>query len=248
MDLESFTAMPDWRQLLRESWEAHASWWQQGFTDGADAEYEEQIVPIVIEWLGGCRRVVDLGGGEGQLLRALGGKGIVVDQSMAQLVTARARGQRVVCGSLDAVPVASGWADGVLVSLVLEHVVELREAIREIARVLARDGRLLLLLNHPILQTPGSGFVDDTVLGERYWRLGPYLREQIDMEEVAAGVFLPFVHRPLSRYVNEAVDAGLVLERMLEPPPPPGFVARAAEYAEVVEFPRLLALVFRRSA
>jgi len=247
MDLESFQAMPDWRQLLRESWEEHALWWQQGFTDGADAEYEEQIIPIVTEWLGGCSRVVDLGGGEGQLLRALGGRGVVVDQSLAQLARASARGQRVICGTVDAVPVASGWADGVLVSLVLEHVVELAEALAEVARVLAADGRLLLLLNHPILQTPGSGFVDDTVLGERYWRLGPYLREQIDMEEVEAGVFLPFVHRPLSRYLNEAAEAGLSLVRMLEPPPPPGFVARAAEYAEVVEFPRLMALVFRRS-
>jgi len=248
MDLESFRAIPDWRQLLRESWEEHAAWWQQGFTDGADAEYEEQIIPIVTEWLGGCARVVDLGGGEGQLLRALGNKGVVVDQSMAQLARARARGQRAICGSVEAVPLATGSADGVLVSLVLEHIVEIDDAFREIARVLAVGGRVLLLLNHPILQTPGSGFVDDTVLGERYWRLGPYLREQIDMEEVEAGVFLPFVHRPLSRYLNAATEAGLSLERMLEPAPPPGFVARAAEYVEVVDFPRLLVLVLRRWA
>ena len=68
MDLESFQAMPDWGQLLRESWEEHALWWQQGFTDGADAEYEEQIIPIVTQWLGGCSRVVDLGGGSTELV------------------------------------------------------------------------------------------------------------------------------------------------------------------------------------
>ena len=29
-----------------ELWEEHADWWIEGFTDGADPEYEEQILPI----------------------------------------------------------------------------------------------------------------------------------------------------------------------------------------------------------
>ena len=28
-----------------DPWEVHATWWQDGFTDGADAEYVEQILP-----------------------------------------------------------------------------------------------------------------------------------------------------------------------------------------------------------
>jgi hypothetical protein len=27
-------------------WEQHAGWWQEGFTDGADPGYEEQILPL----------------------------------------------------------------------------------------------------------------------------------------------------------------------------------------------------------
>ena len=27
-------------------WEAHAGWWQDGFSEGADPEYEEQILPL----------------------------------------------------------------------------------------------------------------------------------------------------------------------------------------------------------
>ena len=27
-------------------WEQHADWWQREFTDGVDAEYEEQIIPL----------------------------------------------------------------------------------------------------------------------------------------------------------------------------------------------------------
>jgi hypothetical protein len=55
-------------------------------------------------------------------------------------------------------------------------------------------------------------------------------------------VFIPFIHRPLHRYVNSLLDAGLTLRRMEEPAPPPGFVARAAEYADAATIPRLLFL------
>jgi hypothetical protein len=46
-------------------WERNAQWWQDGFTDGADPEYEEQILPLAAECLTGARRVLDIGTGEG---------------------------------------------------------------------------------------------------------------------------------------------------------------------------------------
>ena len=54
-----------------EAWERHADWWQKEFTDGVDAEYEEQILPLAVDLLAGCRRVVDIGAGEGQVARRL---------------------------------------------------------------------------------------------------------------------------------------------------------------------------------
>jgi hypothetical protein len=118
------------------------------------------------------------------------------------------------------------------------------EAIAEVARVLASGGRFLFFLNHPLLQTPSSGWIDDQVLDppEQYWRIGPYLVEDETVEEVEKGVFIPFIHRPLSRYVNALATNGLVLTRMEEPAPPPGFLTRAHEYAEAASIPRLLFL------
>ena len=37
------------------AWDQHAGWWQQHFTDGADPEYEEQILPLMDEYLTGER-------------------------------------------------------------------------------------------------------------------------------------------------------------------------------------------------
>ena len=51
--------------------EQHAGWWQDGFTEGADAEYEEQILPLAAECLVDARRVLDVGTGEGQIARLI---------------------------------------------------------------------------------------------------------------------------------------------------------------------------------
>ena len=57
----------------RSLWETHAAWWIEGFTDGADPEYEEQILP----WRqrscgghGGCSMSV---AGDGQISRLAAG-------------------------------------------------------------------------------------------------------------------------------------------------------------------------------
>jgi hypothetical protein len=46
--------------------------------------------------------------------------------------------------------------------------------------------------------------------------------------------------------VNALADNGLLLERMLEPAPPSGFIDRASEYAEAATIPRLLYLRTRK--
>ena len=55
---------------MSDPWEQHAAWWQDGFTDGADAEYVEQILPLAADHLSGCERVLDIGAGEGQVARS----------------------------------------------------------------------------------------------------------------------------------------------------------------------------------
>ena len=227
-------------------WEAHAQWWQEGFTEGADPEYVEQILPMAVEHLAGAASVLDIGTGEGQVARLAAAEDaqlvVGVDPSWAQLSVARARAGGPVYGraAAAALPFPDGAFDAAVACLVFEHIEEVDAALSEVGRVLRAGGRFLFFLNHPLLQTPGSGWIDDHILEEQYWRIGPYLVEDLSMEEVEKDVLLPFVHRPLSRYVNAMAAAGMFVRRMDEPAPPPGFLARAEEYREAASIPRLL--------
>ena len=238
--------------MTEPQWDEHADWWQREFTDGVDPEYVEQIIPLALEYLGTRHDVLDVGAGEGQIARAAAAAGarvVGLDPTRSQMELARERGGGPVyalAGS-DALPVADGSFDAVVVCLVFEHVDAFEASLAEVARVLRPGGRFLFFLNHPLLQTPDSGMIIDHMIEppETYWRIGPYLPEAVTVEEVQKGVRVRFVHRPLGRYVNGLLDAGLDLVRMEEPAPPAGFIAKAGEYEhEVVRTtPRLLLLV-----
>ena len=101
--------------------------------------------------------------------------------------------------------------------------------------MLRPGGRFLFFLNHPLLQTPGSGWIDDQILDppEQYWRIGPYLVEDETVEEVEKDVFIPFVHRPLGRYVNALAAPGLLSSTWSNRRRPPASCALGAR-----EYPR----------
>ena len=83
------------RSEREELWEINAGWWQDGFTDGADVEYVEQIIPMMVERIGGAQRVLDVGTGEGQLARisaGLGAYAVGVDPTWAQIEVASSKG------------------------------------------------------------------------------------------------------------------------------------------------------------
>jgi SAM-dependent methyltransferase len=232
---------------MNDPWESHAAWWQEQFTEGVDPEYTEQILPLIQENCPPGGLVVDVGCGEGQVARWLadGRQVIGIDPAFAQVDVGQKRGGATyVQGSAINLPVRSGTADSAIACLVFEHIEDLDTALNEVSRVLRPGGTFLFLLNHPLLQTPRSGWVDDHMVDppEQYWQLGPYLPEAETIEQVEKDVWITFFHRPLGRYLNSAFAAGFELTGFFEPAPPPGFLARAPEYVDAATIPRLLML------
>ncbi len=123
-------------------WETHAGWWQREFTDGADPEYEEQILP----WSSGTspapRRVLDIGAvrARSPAGRRRSGADVVGRRpDRGQITVARERGGgpalRAGRRRAPAGPRPAPF-DAVVMCLVIEHLDPFEPAIHEMARVL----------------------------------------------------------------------------------------------------------------
>jgi SAM-dependent methyltransferase len=95
-----------------------------------------------IELLEGRALVLDIGCGVGEEVRALGAIGM--DTSATMLREARARGGSFVAGDAHELPIGTASLAGVRTERVLQHVNDPDAALRELARVLAPGGRVVL--------------------------------------------------------------------------------------------------------
>ena len=201
----------------KDPWEANAEWWQNSFTDGANAEYSEQLLPLIVELVSGFDEVLEIGTGEGQVIRALSEVPITavgIDQSDKQI----RHGKKIepasvlVRSSAEKLPFHDSFFDAAIACLVVEHIELFEDSFHEVSRVVKRGGRFVLAMNHPLLQSPGSSWVEDwtTDPPEKYWRVGSYLREERSEEYFGHGISIPFTHRPLSRYLNALIDSYMI--------------------------------------
>jgi SAM-dependent methyltransferase len=127
-----------------------------------------------------CRRILDVGSGAGQilghLLRRANANALLVafDLSHGMLRRARSRLEsdrpKYVVGDLTQLPFADNSFDCITCGWVIEHLSDPRPGLRELARVLEPDGRLLLLATEDTL--PGM-FVSRT------WKCRTYSRQEL---------------------------------------------------------------------
>ena len=176
----------------------------------------------------GGRRVLDLGCGAGQFahhLASIGAAEVVgIDVSERMLALARAEWAhpRVTYarGAVEEVTFAPARFDLVVSSLVLHYVVDYRGVVARIAEWLAPGGVLVYSTEHPIYtaRLPGDGWVLDDAGRRTRWALDRYADEG-PREETWFVPGVRKVHRTMATLINGLVDAGLVVERVVEPVP-----------------------------
>jgi SAM-dependent methyltransferase len=121
-------------------------------TSGPDrARRQAQMLALVLAQRSGPQQIVDVGCGDGSathLVKRLDPRNTVigVDWSAMALVQARARGLLVIQGGVDAagLPLPDASADVVIMSELIEHLVDTDSAIEEARRILRPGGILLL--------------------------------------------------------------------------------------------------------
>jgi SAM-dependent methyltransferase len=127
-----------------------------GYENERDRGYHRLIDQLELDLVcryGAGKDVFEAGCGTGLLLREVGlvaRSAVGLDLSRGMLAPARARGLKVVQGSLTDVPLPSESFDVVYCMKVLAHVPPIERAVAELARIVRPGGYLLLEFYNPL--------------------------------------------------------------------------------------------------
>ena len=221
------------------SWSDLADWWLGEVED--DPAYETVVTPLLLRILDPIQgaRYIDLGSGEGRIMKAVASRGASVQGvELNETLARKSYGQSIVA-RLPRIPIRGDSYDGGYAVLVIEHLPDHQAFFSETARVVRSGGVLAVVANHPVWTAPESSPISDGD-GEALWRPGDYF--SADSTEVAAETtagegIVTFYHRSMGALLNAAADAGWSLDHMIEQP--------HHELDDQVGIPRLLACRWR---
>jgi 2-polyprenyl-3-methyl-5-hydroxy-6-metoxy-1,4-benzoquinol methylase len=201
------------------------------------------------------KRVLDLGCGVGQLAFYLAETGaaevIGVDVSEKMLELARSeRGHPRVTyerAAIEDVAFAPERFELVVSSLAFHYVKDYRGLVRRVAEWLTPGGVLVYSTEHPVYtaRDPADGWVVDAEGKRLHWALDDYAEEGArDQRWFVEGVRK--YHRTMATLINGLVDAGLTVERVLEPVPDAETLRRRPEYVDERRRPPFLLVRARK--
>ena len=171
---------------------------------------------------GGPGRLLDVGCGTGAHTAELAEHGwtvVGVDESADMLRFARERGLEVVQADAAALPFADSSFDAVASLWIHTDVDDFGAVVKEIARVLRADGRLVYVGAHPCFVGPHSEFVAALgvpTLHPGYRRAGRYT-EAPGVSPHGLRAKIGATHVPLGAFVQTFLDAGFAIESFEEP-------------------------------
>jgi 2-polyprenyl-3-methyl-5-hydroxy-6-metoxy-1,4-benzoquinol methylase len=189
-------------------------------------------------------RICDLGCGEGYLARWMaerGGSVVAVDISQRMLEVAQQRTgdpaiQFVCDDAQELTMLTEGSFDLVVSNLALMDIPNLQATYNAVHRVLRPGGRFVFTITHPCFQSPNTSMETDDeghfvarrlvrYAEEGFWRSG-----SPDTLRGKVGAY----HRTLSTYLNQLLQAGFRLGRLVEPTLPPGRHETPSAQAQVL--------------
>jgi 2-polyprenyl-3-methyl-5-hydroxy-6-metoxy-1,4-benzoquinol methylase len=216
--------------------------------------YEHESFAALLPDVAGSR-VLDLGCGAGQLTLHLAQAGaaevIGIDVSERMLEIARTqRAESLVTylrASMDEAEFPAGRFELVVSSLALHYVEDYRRLVRRVADWLVPGGVIVFSTEHPMFTARASddGWIRDAGGEPLRWTIDRYGAEGLREERWFRDGVQKF-HRMLATLLNGLVDAGLVIERVVEPMPDEEMLLRRPDWVHELKRPIFLLVRARK--
>jgi SAM-dependent methyltransferase len=210
---------------MSQGWDQSAAAWINHL--GADGDYGRRFVldaPMLALVRGrGFRTALDVGCGEGRFCRMLAAEGIAttgIDPTAALIAQAQAlqpEGDYRVAGA-EAMGVPPGSFDLVVSYVSLVDIPDLDAAVAQMAAALTPGGTLLIANSTSFNTAAMPQGWRRPLVGEAYFPIDHYLEER-EIPAVWNGISITNHHRPLKRYMQALLGAGLTLTHFDEPEP-----------------------------
>jgi len=222
-----------------------------------DSYQKTVLLPGLLKLLDlkGTEAIVEIGSGDGFFSKSLAAHaksvvGVELSPEMVALANEkRLRNVSFLVGDAQKLPKFKELFDVAVIMMAIQNIPDLDAALRNAARSLKSSGRLVVVMNHPVLRVPRqSSWGWDETKKMQYRRIDTYLSEQkipIAMHPGSGQKEVTWsFHRPLEAYFKSLKSAGFVvadLQEWISPRESEGGRARAENRART-EFPLFLAI------
>jgi SAM-dependent methyltransferase len=221
---------------MDDGWERSAGPWIAEMGERGDWGREHVLDPIMLERASARRleRALDVGCGEGRFCRMLRARAIHVvgiDPTEELLAAARRRDPKgeYQIARAESLPFSDASFDLVVSYLTLIDIADFRAGLKEMARVLAPKGILLIANLNSFITSCPTGWIKDQQGRDLHYPVDRYLEEFSEWWEWS-GIRVVNWHRPLSAYIRELLAQGLTLTFFDEPQPRSGETDQQARY------------------
>lgn len=220
------------------SWGGVAEWYDSHLA--LDTYHEKVIMPRLFRMMGEIERkdILDLACGQGHISRVMmkGGArvtGVDISAELISFAKTENEKEKFKGGKLQSVAYFASPShilsmlkdesqDIIICVLAIQNIEKVAETFKECSRVLRKDGRLFIVMNHPSYRIPqGSAWGFDESQGIQYRRVDQYLSEakiKIDMTpgKATGKEYTISFHRPLQYYSKFLEKSQFAITRIEE--------------------------------
>lgn len=243
------------------SWGKVADWYDKHL-DGDNTYHAQVVLPNIVRVvdLKPDESLLELGCGQGFFVTEFSKiskhvVGVDLGKELIEIAKKNIANAKFLAGNAEDQKILQGEKfDAIIIVLALQNMKDLGAVVKNMSRLLKKDGRVVIVLNHPTFRIPKhSSWETDREAKAQYRRIDAYMSEmetKIDMAPGAgSGEYTLSYHRPLQVYSKSFLKEGFAITKIEEwishRKSEKGPMAKAEDKARK-EIPLFMCLVLKR--